>query len=349
MSRAGHATSRDGHAVSRAGHATSRRGHDTVALSGGEFTMGSDVHYPEEAPTHRVRVDPFAIDRHEVTNARFAEFVRDTGYVTVAERPLDPADFPGAPPENLVPGSLVFTPTPGPVDLRHLSQWWAWTPGACWRAPDGPGSSVGDRADHPVVHVAHEDAQAYAAWAGGRLPTEAEWEFAARGGLDGATFTWGDVTRPDGRIMANTWDGPDFPWRSTGESGFDRTAPVGSFPCNGFGLYDMAGNVWEWTDDWWSDNAAGAGHAAEGEHTADAGHTAGADKPCCVPVNPRGGTRESSFDPAQPQFRVPRKVIKGGSHLCADSYCLRYRPAARRPQMIDTGMSHVGFRCAWPA
>jgi formylglycine-generating enzyme required for sulfatase activity len=264
-----------------------------------------------------------------VTNARFAEFAEATGYVTVAERPLDPADFPGAPAENLVPGSLVFTPTGGPVDLRHLSRWWTWTPGACWRAPEGPPSSVEDRWEHPVVHVAHEDAAAYASWIGARLPTEAEWELAARGGLEQAAFTWGDTARPDGSIMANTWDGPDFPWRSSGESGFARTAPVGSFPANGFGLHDMAGNVWEWTDDWW------------GEHPDDPG------KPCCVPLNPRGGDAGSSLDPAQPQFRVPRKVIKGGSHLCADSYCLRYRPAARRPQMIDTGMSHIGFRCAW--
>jgi formylglycine-generating enzyme required for sulfatase activity len=269
-----------------------------------------------------VWLDAFAIDRYEVTNARFAEFVDATDYVTVAERPLDPADFPGAPAANLVPGSLVFTPTPGPVDLRHMSQWWTWTPGASWRAPEGPGTSVEDRREHPVVHVANEDAEAYAAWTGARLPTEAEWEFAARGGLERAEFTWGDEARPDGRIMANTWDGLDFPWRSTGESGFLRTAPVGSFPPNGFGLYDMAGNVWEWTADWWADQ------------TADSG------KPCCA---------ASSLDPAQPQFRVPRKVIKGGSHLCADSYCLRYRPAARRPQMIDTGMSHVGFRCAWSA
>ena len=309
----------------------SRVAHDVVSLAGGEFAMGSDEHYAEEAPVHRVRVDPFAIDRFEVTNLRFAEFVDATGYVTVAERPLDPADFPGAPRENLVAGSLVFTPTPGPVDLRHLSQWWSWTPGACWCAPEGPGSTAEDRWEHPVVHVASEDAAAYAAWLGARLPTEAEWEFAARGGLEQAAFTWGDVARPGGRIMANTWDGLDFPWRSTGESGFLRTAPVGSFPPNGFGLHDMAGNVWEWTDDWW------------------AGHPEGSDRSCCVPVNPRGGDREASLDPAQPQFRVPRKVIKGGSHLCADSYCLRYRPAARRPQMVDTGMSHVGFRCAWPA
>jgi formylglycine-generating enzyme required for sulfatase activity len=306
--------------------------HDVVDLPGGEFHMGSDVHYPEEAPAHRVRVGAFGLDRHPVTNGQYAAFVEATGYVTVAERPLDPADFPGAPPENLAPGSMVFTPTPGPVDLRHLSQWWAWTPGACWRQPDGPASSVAGRDDHPVVHVAHEDAAAYARWVGARLPSEAEWEHAARGGLDGAEFTWGDEARPGGRLMANTWDGPDFPWRSTGESGWLRTSPVGSFPSNGFGLVDMAGNVWEWTDDWWTSR-----------HPDDPASS------CCAPHDPHGGDVDGSYDPAQPQFRVPRKVIKGGSHLCADTYCLRYRPAARRPQMVDTGMSHIGFRCAWPA
>ena len=290
--------------------------------------MGSDAHYAEEAPRHTVRVDAFEIDTVEVTNERFAEFVAATGYVTVAERPLDPADYPGAPVENLVPGSLVFTPTDGPVDLRHISQWWTWTPGACWHRPEGPRSSLDARGEHPVVHVAYEDAATFASWAGVSLPTEAEWEYAARGGLDGAAFTWGDEARPDGRIMANTWDGLDFPYRSTGESGWLGTSPVGTFPPNGFGLFDMAGNVWEWTDDWWTDR-----------------HPDEADKPCCVPDNPRGGDIERSFDSAQPQFAVPRKVIKGGSHLCADSYCMRYRPAARRPQMVDTGMSHVGFRC----
>ncbi len=303
-------------------------GGSTVDLPGDVFAMGSDEFYPEEAPVHRVRVGAFTIDVDPVTNAQFAAFVRATGYLTVAERPLDPADYPGAPVANLLAGSMVFTPTSGPVDLRHLSQWWTWTPGASWRAPEGPGSSVKRRSDHPVVHVAHEDAATYAAWSGAALPTEAEWEYAARGGLEGARFTWGDDSRQDGAIMANTWDGPDFPWRSTRESGWTRTSPVGSFPANGFGLHDMAGNVWEWTDDWWSSR-----------HPDDAG------SPCCAPQNPRGGDREASYDPAQPQFRVGRKVIKGGSHLCADSYCLRYRPAARRPLMIDTGMSHVGFRC----
>ncbi len=303
-----------------------------VEITGGTFMMGSDRHYPEEAPTHRVRVDGFRIQRSAVTNAEFAAFVTATGYLTVAERPLDPADFPGAPAENLVAGSMVFTPTPGPVDLRHLSQWWMWVPGASWRHPLGPGSDLTELADHPVVHIAYEDAAAYSHWCGAALPTEAQWEYAARGGLAGAAFTWGDAARPDGRLMANTWDGPDFPWRSTGESGWLRTAPVGSFPANGYGLHDMAGNVWEWTQDWWTSR-----------------HPEDAAKPCCVPVNQRGGEISDSFDPRQPQFAIPRKVIKGGSHLCADSYCLRYRPAARRPQPVDTGMSHIGFRCVWPA
>ncbi len=301
-----------------------------VHLPGATFLMGSDAHYPEEAPAHRVRVGGFGIDRFAVTNAGYEAFIAATGYVTVAERPLAPEDYPGAPEENLVPGSLVFTPTTGPVDLRHLSQWWTWTPGASWRHPEGPDSSIDGRAAHPVVHVAHEDAAAYAAWVGAELPTEAEWEYAARGGLVGAEFTWGDEPTPGGRILANRWDGPDFPWRSTGESGFTGTAPVGSFPPNGYGLHDMAGNVWEWTEDWYTST-----------------HPPDADTACCVPENPRGGDLDASYDPAQPQFRVPRKVIKGGSFLCADTYCLRYRPAARRPQMIDTGMSHLGFRCVW--
>jgi formylglycine-generating enzyme required for sulfatase activity len=297
---------------------------DLVLVPGGEFTMGSDRHYAEEAPTRRVRVSDLRVERHQVTNARFAAFVEATGYVTVAERPLDPDDFPGAPAENLVPGSMVFTPTAGPVDLRHLSQWWTWTPGACWRHPEGPGSTVSDRADHPVVQVSYEDAEAYAAWAGRELPTEAEWEHAARGGIDGATYTWGPDPEPFGARLANYWHG-DFPWRA--EPGYGGTAPVGSFPANGYGLSDMAGNVWEWTTDWY------APRAGDG------------DPACCVPIDPRGGTIEQSYDAAQPQFRVPRKVIKGGSFACADSYCMRYRPAARRPQPIDTGTSHIGFRC----
>jgi sulfatase modifying factor 1 len=299
---------------------------DMAAIPAATFMMGSNGHYAEEAPAHRVAVDGFSIDRHPVTNRGFAVFARATGHVTVAERPLDPAAFPDAPPENLRAGSLVFVGTRGPVDLRHIEQWWKWTPGACWRHPEGPGSTLAGRMEHPVVHVAHEDAAAYAAWADAALPTEAEWELAARGGLDGAAFAWGDEPEPPGERLANFWHG-DFPWRA--EPGYGTTSAVGSFAANGHGLHDMAGNVWEWTDDWYA-----------------ARHPDDAEQPCCIPRNPRGADGEAaSLDPAQPQFPVGRKVLKGGSFLCADSYCLRYRPAARRPQMVDTGMSHVGFRC----
>lgn len=287
--------------------------------------MGSDEHYPEEAPVHQVTVDPFWIDRSQVTNGAFAAFVEETGYMTVAERPLDPADYPDAPPENLVSGSLVFTMTRGPVDLRHMNEWWTWTPGASWRFPEGPRSTIEGREEHPVVHIAYEDAEAYARWAGKELPTEAEWEFAARGGLDGASYVWGNEREQHEQRFANYWHG-DFPWQV--EPGYGATTPVGSFPENGYALHDMAGNVWEWTVDWYADV-----------------HPENADKPCCVPLNPRGGSLDGSYDPAQPQFPIPRKVIKGGSFGCADSYCMRYRPAARRPQMIDTGMSHIGLRC----
>lgn len=296
---------------------------DLVWVPEHTYWMGSDHHYREERPAHRVSVDGFWIQSVPVTNADYAAFVAATGYRTVAERPLDPADFPGAPAENLVPGSMVFTRTPGPVDLRHISQWWTWTPGASWRHPFGPGSDVSDRQDHPVVHVAFEDAETYAHWCQLTLPTEAEWEAAARGGLEAAEYVWGDLPEGADEALANYWHG-DFPYRA--DRGYGTTTPVGSFPVNTVGLYDMAGNVWEWTSDWYS-----AQHLDTGS--------------CCVPRNPRGPDVEASLDPRQPQFQVPRKVIKGGSHLCADSYCLRYRPAARRPQMIDTGMSHIGFRC----
>ncbi len=277
-----------------------------VWIPGQTAVLGSERHYPEEAPTRPVTVEGFWIQARQVTNTDFAQFVSATDYLTVAERPLNPADYPGAPPVNLQPGSMVFRRTSGPVDLRHLSQWWAWTPGASWRHPLGPASSIDKRAEHPVVHVAYEDAEAYAAWAGLALPTEAEWEIAARGGLEQTDYTWGTEPEKPGHRMANYWHG-DFPWRP--EPGYGRTTDVGTFPANGYGLFDMAGNVWEWTTDWW------------------------------------GGSEAASYDPAQPQFTVPRKVVKGGSFLCADNYCMRYRPAARRPQMVDTGMSHIGFRC----
>jgi formylglycine-generating enzyme required for sulfatase activity len=294
-----------------------------VWIPGGTFAMGSDRHYREERPVRTVAVDGFWIDTHQVTNRQFTDFTSSTGYVTVAERRPDTAMYPGAPPENLVPGSMVFVPTRVPVDLGNNAQWWRWVPGAQWRQPYGPVSSE-HIPDHPVVHVAWEDIEAYAAWIGGTIPTEAEWEFAARGGLDGAEFTWGDEDTQNSRPMANTWQG-QFPWRNTRPKRENRTLPVGSFPPNGYGLYDMAGNVWEWTADWYQDS-----------HEPDSGCA------CCVPQNPRGGTLEGSMEST---IRIPRKVVKGGSHLCARDACFRYRPAARQPQMIDTGMSHVGFRC----
>jgi formylglycine-generating enzyme len=296
-------------------------------IEGGEFRMGSDAHYPEEAPAHYVRVKGFFVDPCPVTNRQFATFVAATGYHTVAERMPNPADYPGALPHMLKPGSLVFRKTRGPVDLRNLSNWWEWKPGAYWRHPEGRGSSVAGRLDHPVVHVAFEDAEAYANWAGKVLPTEAEWEFAARGGLDDAEFVWGDEFAPESRQMANTWQG-EFPWQNLCADGFERTSPVGVFPANGYGLFDMAGNVWEWTADWFS-----------------ARHSADAPKACCIPENPRGGPEAGSYDQCNPSVRIPRKVVKGGSFLCAPNYCRRYRPAARHAQPIDTGMSHVGFRC----
>jgi sulfatase modifying factor 1 len=296
-------------------------------IPGGTFRMGSDRHYPEEAPAHEVTVGSFWIDEYAVTNRQYAGFVAATGYRTVAERPPNSADYPGAKPEMLKPGTMVFRKTRGPADLRDIRNWWAWQPGAYWRHPEGKGSSVAARLDHPVVQIAFEDAEAYAHWAGKELPTEAEWECAARGGLDSAEFVWGSELTPEGRQMANTWQG-EFPWQNLRSDGFERTSPVGAFPPNGYGLYDMAGNVWEWTTDWFSSR-----------------HPVDPLSPCCAPVNPGGGPIAASYDPAQPQIRIPRKVVKGGSFLCAPNYCRRYRPAARHPQMVDSGMSHIGFRC----
>lgn len=292
---------------------------DMIELDGGTFRMGSEAFYPEEGPVVEVTVKPFEIDRYAVTNRQFAQFVDETGYVTVAERPLDPAHFPGADPAGLEPGSLVFTPTEGPVDLRNWRQWWRWVPGASWRHPQGPESVIDDRLDHPVVQVAYPDAASYAAWAGKRLPTEAEWEFAARGGLDGATFSWGEEANQREEPFANTWQGR-FPYLNTGARGWVGTAPVGSFPPNGFGLHEMTGNTWEWTADAW-----------EANHTAPA-VTCGCS-PSTAPVS----------DAPDPRSR---RVTKGGSHLCAPEYCLRYRPAARSAQTEDSSTTHLGFRCA---
>jgi formylglycine-generating enzyme len=300
---------------------------DMVWIPGATFRMGSDKHYPEEAPSHRVTVSDFWMDRTPVVNRDFRKFVNATGYLTLAETPPDAKDYPGALPHMLKAGSLVFTPPKHAVDLRNWSQWWRFKFGANWRRPHGPRSSISGLDDHPVVHIAHRDAEAYAKWAGKDLPTEAEWEFAARGGLDGAEFAWGDELRPGGKQMANTWQGA-FPHENLGRASDARTSNVAAFPPNGYGLYDMIGNVWEWTTDWWST-----------QHEADAA------KPCCIPQDPRGGREQDSYDPCLPKIKIPRKVLKGGSHLCAPNYCRRYRPAARHAEAVDTSTSHVGFRC----
>jgi formylglycine-generating enzyme required for sulfatase activity len=296
-------------------------------IPGGTFRMGSEQHYPEEAPVHRATVDGFWMDRTPVTNAQFREFVRTTGHQTFAETPPDPMDYPGALPEMLKAGSLVFTPPNYPVDLHDWSQWWQFTFGAYWRRPAGKGSSILRLDNHPVVHIAYADALAYAQWAGKDLPTEAEWEFAARSGLDGAEFAWGDEFTPAGQHRANTWQG-NFPYENLVSDGYERTSPVEAFPPNVYGLHDMIGNVWEWTKDWYKPR-----------------HGADAPKACCIPHNPRGGREQDSYDACQPSIRIPRKVLKGGSHLCAPNYCRRYRPAARHAHPVDTSTSHVGFRC----
>ena len=296
-------------------------------IEGGTFRMGSDRHYPEEAPVHRVTVDRFWIDETPVTNRQFREFVRATGHITTAEIVPDAKDYPGALPHMLYAGSLVFSPPRQTVNLRDWSQWWQFMKGADWRHPYGPKSNTNALDNHPVVHVSYSDALAYAQWAGKDLPTEAEWEFAARGGLDGVEYAWGDEFTPRGEYQANTWQG-DFPHENLNADGFSRTSPVRSFPPNGYGLYDMIGNVWEWTSDWYSPK-----------------HEGDAPKACCVPENPRGAREDQSYDPCQPNVKIPRRVLKGGSHLCAPNYCRRYRPAARHPEPVDTSTSHVGFRC----
>ena len=295
-----------------------------IAIPGGTLRMGSEEFYPEEGPVHDRAVDAFELDEHPVTNDQFAAFVEATGYVTVAERELDPVDFPGADPKDLVPGALVFTPTPGPVNLGDWRQWWRWQPGARWSEPFGLGSSVNERLQHPVVQVSFEDASSYAAWAGKRLPTEAEWEWAARGGIIGARFAWGDAQNPEGEILANTWQGA-FPYRNAGARGWIGTSPVGSFPPNGYGLLDVTGNTWEWTSDYYQPR-----HAVPGSVPVDSGQRA----------NLLGAAS------AEPGSTIPRRVLKGGSHLCSPEYCLRYRPAARSAQAEDTAMTHIGFRCA---
>lgn len=298
-----------------------------ILIPSGTFKMGSDHHYAEESPVHRVSVDDFWIDETPVTNAQFRKFVDATGYRTFAEIAPKAEDYPGALPHMLKAGSLVFNPPRNPVGLADWSQWWEFRFGANWRHPYGKGSWIKSLDDHPVVHVAYQDAEAYARWAGKDLPTEAEWEFAARGGLEGAEFAWGDELTPGGQHMANTWQG-NFPQENLKLDGFERTSPVKAFPVNGYGLYDMIGNVWEWTSDWYAPK-----------------HPADAPKACCIPENPRGPREDQSYDPRLPNIKIARKVLKGGSHLCAPNYCRRYRPAARHPEPVDTSTSHVGFRC----
>jgi sulfatase modifying factor 1 len=282
-------------------------------IPGGNFVMGSNKFYREERPARRETVGGFWIDQRPVTNAEFREFVRTTGYVTTSERAPDPAMYPDADPLLLVPGSSVFTKPLGPAGLTDYRAWWAYVPGANWQHPEGPESTIYDREDHPVVHVSFEDVSAYAAWAGKELPSEVEWEFAARGGLDDATYAWGEEFSPSGQAMANIWHGR-FPWENLVEDGFEGTSPVGAFPANGYGLYDMIGNVWEWTASTYS--------------------------------LPRADTtKQSCCQPKESGDHATNKVVKGGSHLCAPNYCLRYRPAARQSQTLDTSTTHIGFRC----
>lgn len=325
-----------------------------VSLPGGAFRMGSERFYPEEGPQHDAWIEAFWIAAHAVTNRDFARFVDETEYVTIAERPIDPDAFPGA--AEVEPGSLVFTPTDGPVDLRDWRQWWRWETGANWRHPRGPESDIAGLEDHPVVQVSYDDALAYAEWAGARLPTEAEWEFAARGGLDGATFVWGE--EPNDGTRANSWQGR-FPYQNDGASGWVYTAPVGSFPANGYGLYEMTGNSWEWTSSEWTPRHDPAGHAppqvtAEGRQNLLGGSGPSPDADEGAASSGCGGGDGCTCSPSSSAARgdqpapmgVKNRVLKGGSHLCAPEYCLRYRPAARSSQSDDSATTHIGFRLA---
>jgi sulfatase modifying factor 1 len=298
-----------------------------VWVPGGRFLMGSDHHYPEEAPAHHVEVKGFWMDRAPVTNAQFLKFIKATGYQTEAEQPVDASLYPGARPEQLHPASIVFVPPTHPVPLGDTHRWWHYVTGANWRHPEGPGSSIKGREQHPVVHISYADAQAYASWAGKALPSEAEWERAARGGVENTEFAWGDTLHPRGQAMANTWQG-QFPYQNTLLDGYARTSPVGIYPANTYNLVDMIGNVWEWTSSWYR-----TGHQLA---------TAGNDNNCCSAAE---AAKLASIDPSSEHGLVPRKVVKGGSYLCAPSYCRRYRPAARMAQGIDTSTGHLGFRC----
>jgi len=296
-------------------------------IRGREFLMGCEQGYPDESPVHCVAVGDFWIDETPVTNAQFAEFIAATGYRTLAETAPDPRDYPGMLPEMAKPASAVFVRPARRLEPAHPSQWWHYVFGADWRHPQGPASDIGERMDHPVVHIAYADAEAYARWAGKSVPTEAEWEFAARGGLEGALYAWGDELTPQGRVLANYWQG-EFPWQNTLADGHEGTSPVRTYPSNGFGLYDMIGNVWEWTVDWY-------GSSRPSEPTS----------PCCSGSATRAVSEAESYDAATPSLRIGRKVVKGGSYLCAANYCQRYRPAAKFPQPVDSPTAHLGLRC----
>ncbi len=319
--------------VPNTGSAPGKSPQGMVWIPGGEFSMGAadppdmdDVGMKatlDSRPVHRVYVDGFFMDKTDVTNAEYERFAKATGYVTVAERKPRPEDYPGAPPENLVAGSVVFAPPDHPVPLNNYFQWWTYVPGANWRHPTGPNSTIAGKGNYPVVHIAYEDALAYAKWAGKRLPTESEWEFAARGGLTGKPYVWGDEFRPHGKWMANTHEG-HFPDKDTGADGYVGIAPVGTFPANGYGLYDMAGNVWQWTTDWYRPDYYATLVKAGG-----------------VVRNPLGP--DTSYDPSEPGTK--KKVHRGGSFLCTDQYCSRYIVGTRGKGEADTGTNHLGFRC----
>ncbi|MEM8638236.1 MAG: formylglycine-generating enzyme family protein [Cyanobacteria bacterium P01_G01_bin.54] len=303
-----------------AGHATTAQPPcpaGMVLIPGGTFTIGSDTHYPSEQSAADVTVEPFCMARHEVTNGEFRAFVEATGYQTIAEQPLPAEQFASLSEAERQPGSLVFQPPSEGIEQVAYLSWWHWVPGANWQHPYGPESEIAGQDNHPVVHIAYDDAIAYAQWQGQALPTEAQWEHAARGGLVDQDFAWGEAYSAQ---KANTWQGI-FPFVNTKEDGYLGTAPVESYAANGYGLYDITGNVWEWTADWYQEGHGGMAHT----------------------LNPSGPAQAASFDPKKPQERALH-VIKGGSHLCARNYCSRYRPAARESQAPDTGTTHIGFR-----